>query len=428
MAVAARTAGERERTEVIVVGAGPSGLTAATRLAQLGVPHVLIDAGEALTQTSNAALVHASTIEIMDVLGIGQMIIGAGHKIHRMVMSDRSGSLARIDLSGVPSPFPFALGIPQSSTEALLLGHLSSLGGSVRRGHSVDSVESSSGGYVVSGRVDSDTGERRFELQAPYVLGCDGSHSTVRSELNVGFPGETYPEQFVLADVQLESPPSNAGEAAIRVSPYGVTVIGRIAQDRYRVVATVDADATVPDTPDKAYVEALFRERDISARLVAEPEWSSRFRVHHRLADNFRSGGVFLVGDAAHVHSPAAGQGLNTGIADAYDITTRLAAVLTEQADESILDGYEQARRAAAQEVVRFTHRMTSMATLQHPIARFVRRVALGVLTRVPAVHGRITMWVTGLERSPLRDESLPDMPPRTGPGLIIVGSEVHPS
>jgi 2-polyprenyl-6-methoxyphenol hydroxylase-like FAD-dependent oxidoreductase len=166
----------------------------------------------------------------------------------------------------------------------------------------------------------------------------------------------------MLADVALASAPCADDEASINLSRDGVTVIGRLPSGNYRIIATVEPGIEVPEAPDKPYVDQLLGARGIHTRLIGDPAWSSRFRVHHRVADRFRVGGVFLARDAAHVHSPAAGQGMNTGIADAYDLSTRLGAVLTGQADASVLDGYERDRRAAALEVLQFTDRMTRMA------------------------------------------------------------------
>ncbi|GLY95155.1 FAD-dependent monooxygenase [Actinoplanes sp. NBRC 103695] len=171
-------------------------------------------------------------------------------------------------------------------------------------------------------------------------------------------------------------------------------MLGLLPSGNHRIVATVAGEA--PEAPDRAFVDGLLRARGIPFRTAAEPAWSSRFRIHHRVADRFRVGKVFLAGDAAHVHSPAAGQGMNTGIADAYDLATKLAS----GAD---LDSYARVRRETALEVVRFTDRMTRMAQLSNPAARAVRRAVAGTAGRLHPVRNRIATWVTGLERSPLR-------------------------
>ncbi|MEU6564878.1 FAD-dependent oxidoreductase [Nocardia nova] len=393
----------RDSADVVIVGAGPAGLSAAVRLAERGVTPVVVDMSSSPTQTSNAALVHASTLELLAELGVGDDLVSAGRKLRRIVMADRGQVLARIDLTGIASRYPFALGVPQSTTEEILLRRFAGLGGVVRRNHRVESLRTTADGYRLTGTNAENSSA--FELHARYVIGADGAHSVVRAAIGVQFRGDTYPSQFVLADVALSQPPCADDEAAINLSPHGVTVIGQLPGGNYRVIATVDADATVPRAPGRSFVDALLTERDIHSHTASEAAWSSRFRVHHRVADRFRDGDVFLVGDAAHVHSPAAGQGMNTGIADAYDVATRLAAVVTGRAEVSVLDGYEQSRRPAAKEVVRFTDRMTRMAMLSNPIARRIRGVVLPTATRIGPIHNTITTWVTGLGRSPLRTE-----------------------
>jgi 2-polyprenyl-6-methoxyphenol hydroxylase-like FAD-dependent oxidoreductase len=391
-----------EAVNVVIVGSGPTGLTAAVRLAGLGVDHVVLDAAAEPTHTSKAALVHASTLELLAEIGAGDALVAAGLKVRRIVMRDRGKVLLRVRLDGLPSRYPFGLSVPQSTTEQVLLGRLHELSGTVRRSHRVTAIRAEGSGYLVSGVDGADV---PFEIRARYVIGADGSRSTVRSAIGMEFAGETYASQFVLADVGL-APPAADDEATIHMSPDGVTVIGRLPSGNHRIVATIAAGTDVPEAPDRAFVDALLRDRGLgSGRLTGEPAWSSRFRVHHRVAERFRDGGVFLAGDAAHVHSPAAGQGMNTGIADAFDLSTRLAAVVTGQAQEPVLDAYETNRRAAALEVVRFTDRMTRIAMLGAPPARLMRRVLAGTVGRLAPVQHRMTMWITGLQRSPLRHD-----------------------
>ena len=398
---------EVESTSVLIVGAGPTGLTAAVRLAQLGIPYLILDARPGPTQTSNAALVHASTIELFSELGVADKLVAAGRKIQRIAMVDRERTLAHVDLTAIPSTYPFALSVPQSVTEDILLRRLAGLGGSIRRSHRVEALGQQRGGYLVTGSMETSSGPAPFAIRARYVVGADGSHSVVRPAIGLEFPGETYPSQFVLADVELRDQPFADDEATISMAAQGVTVIGRLPSGNYRLIATVDRDSAVPEAPERQYLDEILRQRGISARLAAEPAWSSGFRVHHRVAERFRVGGVFLAGDAAHIHSPAAGQGMNTGIADAFDLATRLAAVVEGRADESTLDSYERQRRRAALEVLEFTDRMTRIATLTNPVARRIRNAAAGTIVGIGPVQRRITMWITGLGRSPLqRDRS----------------------
>jgi len=415
-----------DSTSVVIVGAGPTGLTAGVRLAQLGVPYLILDAGTGPTQTSKAALVHASTIELFAELGAADQLVAAGRKVHRIVMVDRATTLARVDLTGIPSRYPFALGVPQSVTEDVLLRRLTSLGGSILRRHRVDGLREEGSGYLVTGAQETSNGSTSFAIRARYVVGADGSHSAIRSAIGLDFPGETYPSAFVLADVELGSQPFGDDEATISMSAQGVTVIGCLPSGRYRIIASVDPVSDVPEAPDRRFMDEILRSRGIGVQLAAAPAWSSRFRVHHRVAERFRVGGVFLAGDAAHVHSPAAGQGMNTGIADAFDLATRLASVIRGQAAESSLDEYERKRRTAALEVLEFTDRMTKIAMVTNPVARWLRNHVAGRVVGIRPVRHRITMWITGLGRSPLRGglpavgfvrtlgDEAPLIPPRT--------------
>ena len=295
-----------EITEVAVVGGGPTGLVLAVRLAQLGVPHVVVDSADGPTRESRATLVHAATLEILDELGVADELIAAGVQINRIGFSDRGHIIARIGLAGVPTRYPYALGVPQSTTEGVLTARLAALGGSIRRGHQAEKVAPAPEGYLVTGTGSAEAGAAPFEISARYVIGCDGAHSIVRSSAGLDFPGGTYPSQFVLADAQLRAAPGPDDEARIFTSPHGVTVTGRLPSGNHRIVATVDAGLAVPDPPGRAFIDEILRERGVG-QLAADPVWSSRFRVHHRVADRFRAGDVFLCGDAAHVHSPAAG-------------------------------------------------------------------------------------------------------------------------
>ena len=390
-----------ETTEVVIVGAGPTGLTAAVRLAQLGVPHVVLDAAEAPSRTSKAALVHASSLEVLGELGVAEALVAAGQRLHSIVMVDRGRRLVRVRLTELPTRYPFGLSVPQSTTEALMIDELTRLGGSVRRRHRVHTVYADGDGHVVTGTAEDGS---PFQLKARYVIGADGAHSAVRAAIGLDFPGQTYSAQFVLADVALDAAGLRDDQATIVLSPHGVTVLGRLPSGNHRIIATVDAGVDVPEAPDRAYVDGLLRTRGVGARTTADPVWSSRFRIHHRVADRFRVGGVFLAGDAAHIHSPAAGQGMNTGIADAYDVATCVAAVIAGAA-ESTLEAYAERRRAAALEVLRFTDRMTRMAMLRNPVARAARLALANSVGRLGPVQRRIALWVTGLERSPLRGD-----------------------
>ncbi|WP_030518300.1 NAD(P)/FAD-dependent oxidoreductase [Nocardia sp. NRRL WC-3656] len=366
---------------VVIVGAGPAGLTAAIALADAGADVVLLDRLAAGANTSRAAVVHARTLEVLDEFGIASTLHDLGLEVPRFVLHDGADRLATVGFSDLPTPFPYTLMVGQETTEAVLLDRLHRAGGQVLRPVEVTAVIPGEASATVE---FTDAAGQSGSIQARYVIGADGMHSRVREAAGIGFTGATYPESFVLADVRMDWP-APRDEVSLHVSPEGVTVVAPLPDtehDRFRIVATV---AEAPEHPTRAQVQALLDARCPGA-TVREVLWSSRFRVHHRVADHYRAGRILLAGDAAHVHSPAGGQGMNTGIQDAALLGTLLARVLRGEPD-TLLDEYERTRRPVALDVVAFTDRMTRMATLRPRPARLLRNTAIRLVTRVPAVR-----------------------------------------
>ena len=235
----------------------------------------------------------------------------------------------------------------------------------------------------------------RQTLGTHWLIGCDGMHSIVRDAAGIRFAGAVYEQSFVLADVHMHWPIPRE-EVSLFFSPQGLVVVAPLPANRFRVVATVD-DA--PETPSAADVQALLDARgpQESRARVIDCVWTSRFRVHHRIAEHARKGRVLLCGDAAHVHSPAGGQGMNTGIQDAMSLADVLADVLAG-ADESRLDQWARARRAIAQDVVTLTDRLTNLATLRSPVGRMLRNVALAFAGHVFPLTGAMTRTLAELD------------------------------
>jgi 2-polyprenyl-6-methoxyphenol hydroxylase-like FAD-dependent oxidoreductase len=359
------------RTQVAIVGAGPTGLALAVTLASAGVDFVVVDRLAAGGNTSRAAVVHARTLEVLAELGAAEELIARGVPITRFAVRDGSRRLLTVPFDGLPTPYPFTLMVPQCETEAVLLARLRALGADVHRPYEVDSVVQDTDGVTLT----MTTGHT---LRAEYAVGADGMHSAVRAASGIGFTGSAYAESFVLADVEMDWAPGPE-EVSLTFGSAGLTVVAPLPGGHYRVVATVDE---APPTPDLTFVQHLLDERAPGRGTVIALAWSSRFRVHHRVADHYRAGRLLLAGDAAHVHSPAGGQGMNTGIQDGFALGKALAS--------GDLDGYEAQRRPVAERVVEFTRRMTRIATARSRPARLARNIVLPLLGSSPRFRAKL--------------------------------------
>ena len=375
-------------TDVLIAGAGPVGLTLAASLAARGVDVVLVDKAAEVSTTSRAAVIHARTLEVLHGIDVSDELVRRGVIVPRFTVRDRDRALLTIDFDGLPTAHPYTLMLPQNITEDVLTSRLVELGGRVHRPYELARLEQDGNG-VTATMVGGET------VRASYAVGADGMHSAVRGQTHIGFAGDVYGQSFVLADVHLDWEFDDS-EVMLYFAPAGLVVVAPLPGGRHRIVATADAAAEHPDRDD---IQALLDARGPKKRpaRVTDVVWSSRFRVHHRLADHYREGRVFLAGDAAHVHSPAGGQGMNTGIQDAVALAGRLAGVLSDGADERTLDGYEAQRRPVAADVVAFTDRMTRVATVDHSPVRRIRNAALRALNRIPAVRRNIALKLSEL-------------------------------
>jgi 2-polyprenyl-6-methoxyphenol hydroxylase-like FAD-dependent oxidoreductase len=373
-------------TDVLIVGAGPSGLTLAASLVKRGVSTTVVDQQAAGANTSRAAVVNARTLEVLDDLDVSRRLVKEGVQAPRFTIRDGRRTLIPVDFSVLPTDYPYSLMVPQATTERLLLDRLTELGGSVIRPKVLASVAQDADG-VTATFEDGDV------IRARYVVGADGIHSTVREQSGIGFEGGAYQESFALADVRLRGEVP-ADEVILFWAKAGLTVVAPLPGDIFRIVAPV---AEAPEEPSMAFIQQILDERGLGAgrMVVTDVIWGSRFRIHHRVADTYRSGRLLLAGDAAHVHSPAGGQGMNLGIQDAVALADALARVLGGAAD-SVLDEYSAARRPIAQQVVEMTDRLTRLATLPRA-ARPVRNAAIGVAGRIPAVRRALALRLSGL-------------------------------
>jgi len=375
-------------TDVLIVGAGPVGLATATALARAGIDAAIVDRVATAAHTSRAAVVHARTLEVLDRIGAAAPLVAAGIPAERFTIRDRDRILVPVAFGALPTPYPYALMVPQSTTEAVLTDRLTATGNSVVRGREVVGLTGTTATFV--------TGE---QVTARYVVAADGMHSTIRRLAGIGFggaaPGASTPgaESFTLADVTVDGGPPR-DEVVLYFSRAGMLVWAPLPDGTVRIVAAVDSP---PEHPDTAYVQSLLQHRG-PARAPAHVTgvvWGSRFRVHHRVADTFRAGPVLLAGDAGHVHSPAGGQGMNLGLKDALALADALTETLSSGSDTA-LDAYAAERRPLALDVVRFAARLTRLATVPAS-ARPIRNGALSALARVPAFRTRMAYRLSGV-------------------------------
>ena len=361
-----------DRYDVLIAGAGPTGLVLALWLAHQGVKVAVVDKAAQPGTTSRAMAVQARTLELYRQLGLADETIAAGKRniaLNMWVRGKRRARLSFQDAGERLTPYPFVLVYPQDLHEQLLLRHLQQAGVRVQRPVELVAFEDRED-YVVARLRDPDGGLR--ECEARFLAGCDGASSTVRQQLGAGFPGGTYDHLFYVADVQAAGVAAD-GEVHVSLETSDfVIMLPYTDTGRGRLVGTVHGahvGGAGPYTFDDVGHSAL---SSLGLR-VDQVHWFSTYRVHHHVTSHYRSGQVFLVGDAAHVHSPAGGQGMNTGIGDAVNLAWKLAAVVRHEAPDSLLDSYEHERIAFARRLVDTTDRMFNFITAQGNFADFMR-------------------------------------------------------
>lgn len=359
-------------TDVLIVGAGPTGLVLALWLTRQGLKVRIIDKSSGPGETSRAMAVQARTLEFYRQLDMADAVVNAGYKTPAMNMwarGKRKAQIPLVDAGAEVSPYPYVLVYPQDRHERLLVKQLHGLGINVERQTELLSFQDN-GDHVSALLKHVDGAEETFT--ATYLAGCDGARSLVRHQIGSGFDGGTYKQLFYVADV-VASGVEPAGEAHIAFDKSEFVMVMSYGEaDRYRLIGIVqDERAEHPEslTFDEVGHDAI----DGLGIKIHDVNWFSTYRVHHRVTDHFRRGRVFLAGDAAHVHSPAGGQGMNTGILDAINLAWKLTAVVKGQATDALLDSYETERQAFARTLVETTDRLFTFATAQGGFADFVR-------------------------------------------------------
>jgi 2-polyprenyl-6-methoxyphenol hydroxylase-like FAD-dependent oxidoreductase len=441
--------------DVLIVGAGPTGLTLAAQLRSFGISFRIIDRNPERTHESRALAVQARSLEVLQSLGLGEMLVERGKASARLTIHFENALPVQTTLgefAASDTRFPFILFVSQAETEAVLGDHLAVAGVVIERG--VELIDFAAVGDAMDCVLRAADGQEERVL-ARFVAGCDGAHSTVRKRATISFQGDAYRHDFLLGDVEVDGPiTSNTLHAFAGRS--GVAVFFPLRSPRtWRVIAMAGAARHIErerGAPEESLSSALSlqelqatADRATGGQLrLRDPAWLARFRLHHRQAEHYRAGRVFLVGDAAHIHSPVGGQGMNTGIQDAWNLGWKLALVVQGRANPFLLDSYEAERWPVGRFLLRYTDRLFGIfvrAMSAGAMAAWIRRnVAARVLPRVLAssrlrasafrfvselgIHYRdsklVTEGVPQLTVGPRAGERLPDAK------LVCAGTIVH--
>jgi 2-polyprenyl-6-methoxyphenol hydroxylase-like FAD-dependent oxidoreductase len=373
------------RRDVLIIGAGPTGLALALWLAKLGVQVRILDRTLEPGTTSRALAVQARTLELYRQLDLSDEVVERGHRTPAVNLWVKGEKAARVPFETVGeglTPYPFLFIFPQDQHERLLVERLGRFGVGVERG--VELAGFDDHGDRATARLRRSDGSEEV-CEAAYIAGCDGARSVVREAMGSGFPGGTYRQLFYVADVEAAGPTID-GELHVDLDEADFLAVFPLAGDgRARLIGTVrDERADHPET---------LRFEDVSARAIENLKvqihrvnWFSTYRVHHRVTEHFRKGRAFLLGDAAHIHSPAGGQGMNTGIGDSINLAWKLAQVLGGRAPDGLLDSFEAERIGFARRLVATTDRAFSFATADGPLADVLRTRIAPLL--IPTILG----------------------------------------
>ena len=386
-------------TDVLIVGAGPVGLFLANECARRGLRHRIVETQASQSIHSKALAIFPRTLEILDMAGLVGPFLDHANRVTSVAVMTRGRTLARMRFAPEQSPYPFVAMVPQNVTERLLVEQLRRVGSDVEYETTFISAAQQKDG--VSVMLDREGGT--IMLKASFVVGCDGAHSPVRHLLNLPFEGGAYESAFMLADIET-SADMPADELLLCPDESGPLAIFPMSATRRRVVAVVAR--TESDTPSLEFVRQILAERAPAGLEPRALNWSSYFRIHHRQTARLRVGRIFLAGDAAHIHSPFGGQGMNTGLQDVWNLVWKLDLAVRGHATESLLDSYTAERRPVIKAVIKTTDLLTKAMGTPSKAAQALRNTLIPAVSRWAPFQHAFVRRLSGLgidyHRSPI--------------------------
>ncbi len=379
------------QTEVLIVGAGPVGLLAANILATYGVPFRIIEKDPGPTSESRATIVHGRTVELLDKLGLSESVLQNGQRVFHATLARNQRTLANFPISGaadVPSPFSFAVIHEQWKTEGLLSRTLEANGVKVEWSTEFVSLESEATGNRVTIQFASGNQETLF---ARYVIAADGARSQIRQQLGLSFEGSTYEQIAFTGDVDMHTdlPRDKLNLLYFREGFVGFVPLKSESGHAYRLIGTLpdnleaDVRAGRKNEIDSADLKYIFEAHLKTSAELLKVHQLQIYRLHRRLVGTFRHRNVFLAGDAAHLHTPAGGQGMNTGIGDAFNLSWKLAMVINDWAQPELLESYDPERRYVAEKVLNGSDKGFALEASKHPVMQFFNNHILPSMIRV---------------------------------------------
>jgi 2-polyprenyl-6-methoxyphenol hydroxylase-like FAD-dependent oxidoreductase len=384
----------RRECQVLVVGAGPTGLVLACELLARGIRARIIDKGDGVVLQTRALGIHARTLEVFDMMGLAERFAEHGQVVRRFHMYTDGKTLVRLELARNGSVFGFMLDVPQDVTETILRQRVSELGGSVEQGTELSGLSQDPRG--VTATVIEPGGAVRT-VTADYVVGADGAHSRVRSELGLDFRGHPYAQDWLLADVRLDwDRPDDEMHAFFRRDGRPLICMP-MREHRWRVILPYagERDRRPPTLEE---IQRLVGERAPEPVPVSDPAWLATFQTQRRSTHVYRRGRVLLAGDAIHIHSPAGGQGMNTGIMDAHNLAWKLALVASGQAPDGLLDSYGAERGPVAADVLALTHNLVKLGTMTHPVPRALRNTIVPIAGHLAPIQRRAVRRISHID------------------------------